>query len=121
MNSQTTRDTNDEAGQLALDVFQTVETVVIQVPIAGVRPEDLDISITDETVIIKGERKNQQAAANDDYLVQECYWGPFSRTYMLQTQIIVDKATAVLKDGILTITIPRDARAKTRVVTVQAG
>lgn len=108
-------------GQLAVDVFQTVENIVLQAPIAGVRPQDLDIAITDETVVIKGERHNQQKAAGDDYLVQECYWGPFSRTYVLPAQVLADKAVAVLKEGILTITIPKDARSRTRTLTVEAG
>lgn len=108
-------------GQLAIDVFQSLENIVLQAPIAGVRPEDLDISITDETVVVKGERHSQHDTNADDYLVQECYWGPFSRTYVLPAQVIPDKAAAVLKDGILTITIPKDARSRTRTLTVEAG
>ena len=115
------REGEHEEGQLAIDVFQTVEHIVIQAPIAGVRPEDLDISITDETVVIKGERHNQHKASDDDYYVQECYFGPFSRTYTLPALVIADKAGAVLKDGILTITIPKDARSRTKSVAVQAG
>lgn len=110
-----------EDGQLAIDAYQTVESIVVQAPIAGVSPEDLDISITDETVVIKGERHNQQKSPGDDYLVQECYWGPFSRTYVLPAQVIADKANAVLKEGILTITIPKDVRSRSRTLTVQAG
>ncbi len=112
--------TADE-GQLAIDVWQTVENIIINAPIAGVRPEDLDIAITDETVVIKGERHNLSQMNNEDYLVQECYWGPFSRSYTLPVQVIADKASAVLKEGILSITIPKDARSKTKVLTVQAG
>ncbi len=110
-----------DEGQLAIDVLQTVENIMVKAPIAGVRPEDLDIAITDETVTIKGERHNQHNADDDDYLLQECYWGPFSRTYVLPVQVIADKATAVLKEGILTITIPKDARSRTKSVVVQAG
>ncbi|MFA6082442.1 MAG: Hsp20/alpha crystallin family protein [Patescibacteria group bacterium] len=112
---------NTEDGQLAIDVYQSVENIVLKAPIAGVRPEDLDISITDETIIIKGERHNQNQADAGDYLVQECYWGPFSRTYTLPALVIADKANALLKEGILTITVPKDARSRTKVVTVQAG
>ncbi len=112
---------HEDGGQLAIDVFQTIENIVIQAPIAGVRPEDLDIAITDETVTIKGERHNQHKMADDDYLVQECYWGPFSRQFVLPASVIADKASAMLKEGILTITIPKDARSKTRNLTVQAG
>ena len=115
------KDENKQDGQLAIDVFQTMESVVIKAPIAGVKPEDLDISITDEMVIIRGDRQNQHQVSSQDSLVQECYWGPFSRSYILPSQVVADKATASLKDGILTITIPKDSRSKTRTVIVEAG
>lgn len=114
-------ETVEEDGQLAVDVFQTVEDIILQAPIAGVSPGDLDIAITDEAVIIKGARHNPHKLSDDEYLIQECYWGPFSRTYILPVQIIADKAQALLKEGILTITIPKDARSRTRNLTVQAG
>lgn len=110
-----------QEGQLAVDVFQTDEAVVIKAPIAGVAPADLDIAITDEAVTIKGERHNPHNVSDESYLLQECYWGPFSRTYTLPIQVISEKANALLKDGILTITIPKDAKSKTKVLTVQAG
>ena len=121
MESPHSEDVSTDDGQLAVDVFQTIENVVIKAPIAGVRPEDLDISITDETVTVKGERHNQHKMADEDYIVEECYWGPFSRMYVLPMSVIPDKASAVLKDGILTISIPKDARSRTKSVTVQAG
>jgi HSP20 family protein len=111
---------NDE-GQLAIDVLQTVENIIVKAPIAGVRPEDLDISITDETIAIKGERRNEHKITDDDYLIQECYWGAFSRSYTLPALVVADKAVATLKEGILTITVPKDARSRTKSITVQAG
>ena len=114
-------DTHLEEGQLAIDVWQTLENIVITAPLAGVRPEDLDISVTDETLIIKGERQNRGVPDHPDYLVQECYWGSFSRIYNLPVQVIADKAAAVLKDGILTVTIPKDARSRTKSIPVQIG
>lgn len=117
--SNSTSPDNDE-GQLAIDVLQTVENIVIKAPIAGVRPEDLDISITDETITVKGERRNEHKATDEDYLVQECYWGAFSRVYTLPILVIADKAQATLKEGILTITVPKDARSRTKTISVQA-
>lgn len=111
----------NEEGQLAIDVFQTVENVVIKAPIAGVGPADLDLSITDETITIKGERRNEHKNSDEDYLVQECYWGAFSRTYTLPVLVIADKAQATLKEGILTVTVPKDARSRTKSISVQAG
>jgi len=113
-------DHDQEEGQLAVDVFQTEDEVILKAPIAGVGPGDLDISITDEAITIRGERKNISKVHAEDYLVQECYWGTFSRTYILPIQVVAEKANALLKEGILTISIPKDERSKTKTLTVQA-
>jgi len=107
-------------GQLAIDVYQTAENIVIKAPIAGVKREDLDISITDEVVTIKGERKDEIKEAKRDYFTQECYWGAFSRVYQLPMPIDVEKASAVLRDGILTITLPKIEKLKTKTVKIEA-
>jgi HSP20 family protein len=108
-------------GQLAIDVYHTADHIVIKAPIAGVRQEDLEVSITDEQVTIKGERRDYQNEPNEGYLVQECYWGAFSRTYDLPIQVDSDQAQARLIDGILTISIPKAARIKARTISVQIG
>ncbi len=108
-------------GQLAIDVYQTPDNIVIKAPIAGVRQEDLEVSITDEQVSIKGERHDHQNETVEGYLVQECYWGSFSRTYQLPIAVDSDKAQARLVDGILTISIPKAAKARTRTISVQVG
>ena len=106
-------------GQLAIDVYQTADTVVVKAPVAGVKPEDLDVSITEEMVTIRGERHDQSTEHVEGYLVQECYWGPFSRSYALPVAVDSEKAVAKLGDaGILTITIPKAAKARTRSLTV---
>jgi HSP20 family protein len=108
-------------GQLAIDVYQTDNDVIIKAPVAGVRPEDLDVTITDETVTIRGERHDIEKDAKDGYLVQECYWGTFSRVYTLPIAVDSDKATAKITDaGILTITVPKAAKARTKSIKVQA-
>ena len=108
-------------GQLAIDVYQTPNDIIIKAPIAGVRQEDLEVTITDEQVTIKGERHDRQNDTIENYLVQECYWGTFSRTYPLTLAVDTDKAVAKLEDGILTITIPKAAKARTRTLSVQVG
>lgn len=108
-------------GQLAIDVFQTVDEVVVKTPIAGVRAENLDISVTDDVLTIKGERKRDEKVEDADYLVQECYWGSFSRSYILPVVVDAENAAASIKDGVLTVTIPKEAKAKTRVIQVQEG
>ncbi len=107
-------------GQLAVDIYQTPGDLVIKAPIAGVRQEDLDITITDEQISIHGERHDNAPDNLEGYLVQECYWGSFSRQYDLPVAVDSDKAVAKLNNGILTITIPKAAKARTRKVQIQA-
>ena len=108
-------------GQLAIDVYQTPSDIVIKAPIAGVRQEDLEVSITEDQITIKGERHDRQNEAVENYLVQECYWGAFSRTFPLPIAVDPDKAFAKLENGILTVTIPKAAKARTRTLSVEIG
>lgn len=107
-------------GQLALDVFQDSDNVVVKAPIAGVKPSDLEIAITDEVVTIKGARKEDDTIQKDSYFCQECYWGAFSRSYVLPVAVDADKAKAKLEEGILCITIPKLEKSKTRVLKVNS-
>lgn len=98
---------DDAEGQLTIDVYQTDDAIVIKSTIAGVKPEDLDVAINNDMVTIKGERKNEEAVPDGNYYYQECYWGPFSRSILLPVDIIADKSEASLKNGILTIRLPK--------------
>lgn len=106
-------------GQLAVDVYQTADHIVIQSTVAGVRPEDLDVSISNDLVTIRGVRNRDQEVAEEDYFTQECYWGGFSRSIVLPVDVLSEKADAAMKNGILTITIPKVRTAKTQVVRVK--
>lgn len=107
-------------GQLAIDVFQTADDLVVRAPIAGVSSGDLEISIADEILSLKGERKTQETINREDYFAQECYWGSFSRSYVLPIAVDSEKAQASLKNGILTIRIPKLEKTKTRTIEVKA-
>lgn len=106
-------------GQLAIDAFQTGEDVVIIAPIAGVASSDLEISITDEVVTVKGQRREVEEQPKENYFVQECYWGSFSRSYVLPVAVDSERAIAGLKDGVLTIRIPKLEKTKTRILKVK--
>jgi HSP20 family protein len=106
-------------GQLAVDVFQTKDNIVIKSTIAGCKPEDLDITIAGDMVTIKGERRHDEEVTQEDYFYQECYWGSFSRSIILPVDIDPEGVTAELKDGILTVTLPKAAKAKLKKVKVQ--
>ena len=108
-------------GQLAVDVYQTKETVVIKAPIAGVRPDYIDVAISEDVVTIRGDRKDEKAVEKEHYYVQERLWGSFSRSVILPTSTIADKAVANLKDGVLTIEIPKVAQNKVKKIHVSAS
>ncbi len=105
-------------GQLAIDAYQTNDAVVIKAPIAGVKSSDVEIAITDEVVTVKGKRKQEPSVSEADYFCQECYWGAFSRSYIIPVPVDSEKAQAGLKDGILTILIPKQEKSRTRVIKV---
>jgi len=109
---------SDYEGQLAIDVYQTPEAIVIEAPIAGVRPENLNISITDDVLSIEGERKKEINFKTEETLVQECYWGSFSRSYILPVPVDPDRARAAIKNGILRIILPKQEKSKTKIIRV---
>lgn len=94
-------------GQLAVDVYETKEKLVVKARTAGVNKSDLDVSIADNTLSIRGTL----SAGNEDdvvnYFVQECYWGEFSRSIALPIAVKEDEIEAVLKDGVLTISFTK--------------
>ena len=112
---------DEEEGQLAIDAYQDDDSIIIKAPIAGVSVEDLEISITDEVVTVKGVRKNETEIERGSYLVQECYWGSFMRSYILPVSVDAAKAEATLKHGILTIRIPKQEKTKTRILKVEVS
>ena len=105
-------------GQLAVDVYETAKDMVIKAPIAGVEGKDIDITVTDEMVIIRGERSEVKEATTDSYFTQECYWGAFSRTINLPQKGLADEAAAEFKKGILTIRVPKAETNKLRKIKV---
>jgi len=107
-------------GQLTIDVYQTPNDIVIKSTIAGVKPEDIDITITNDMVTIKGKREKDEEVAPEDYYYQECYWGPFSRSVILPVDIETDKATATMKNGILTVRLPKAEKIKTKKIPVKS-
>jgi HSP20 family protein len=110
----------EQEGQLTVDVFQDEQNVVIQSTIAGVSPDDLDVSITNDMVTIRGQRRRVYDVDAESYFYQECYWGPFSRSIILPVEIDADRAEAKIKNGILTVRIPKANVAVTRKLKVKA-
>lgn len=110
----------EQVGQLAIDVYQTENDLVIQSAIAGVKPETLDVLMEKDIIAIKGARE-KPFEETGDYFSQECYWGSFSREVILPVEVDPNKALAELKDGILTIRIPKLLREKKRKIVVRGS
>ena len=108
----------EPVGQLAVDVYQTEVELIIQSAIAGVKPEDLDISLEGDVITIAGERK-RPVDETGDYFSQECYWGKFSRQIILPVEVDPNKIEANLKDGILTIKTTKLQKEKKRRIMVR--
>jgi HSP20 family protein len=109
----------DNEGQLTIDVYQTDNDIVIKSTIAGVKPEDLDVSINNDMLTIRGERKNEEQVSDDSYYYQECYWGTFSRSVILPIDVLADKIEASMKNGILTVRMPKADINKTKKIQVR--
>lgn len=97
----------DKDAELTIDVYQTPEMIVVKAMIAGVHPEDLDVSITRDQVTIRGTREEEKVAREEDYFARELFWGSFSRTIQLPEEIDVDEAEAIEKHGLLILKLPK--------------
>lgn len=122
--SRETREENplsgdDHEGQLTIDVYQTDNDVVVKSTIAGVKPEDLDVSINNDMLTIRGERKSEEEVREENYYYQECYWGSFSRSVILPVDVIADKIEASMKNGILTVRMPKAASNRAKKIQVR--
>ncbi len=96
-----------EEGQLSVDVYQDKDNVIIKSTIAGVEPENIDISFENDMITIRGKRSKDKTISDGDYFYQECYWGGFSRSIILPVEIQSDKIGANIRNGVLTIKLPK--------------
>jgi len=95
------------AGQLAVDVYETKEKLIVKGRVAGVNKNDLDVSIADNTLTIKGTLSAGSEENVENYFLQECYWGEFSRSIVLPVPVKEEEIEAVLKDGVLTVSFAK--------------
>jgi HSP20 family protein len=106
-------------GQLAVDVYQTDDEIVVKSTIAGVQPEDLEIFLNDDLLTIRGKREQSKEEKSSNYFYKECYWGGFSRSIILPTEVNPKSIDADLSNGILTIRMPKIEREKTVTIKVK--
>ena len=111
----------EDEGELTVDVYQTPDMIIVKGMIAGVRPEDLDITISRDMVTLRGHREEERVAREEDYFTRELYWGSFSRTIQLPEEIDVEESEAIEKHGLLILKLPKldkKRQSKLKVKTV---
>ena len=106
-------------GQLALDIYETKEKLVVKCRVAGVNKEDLDVSIADNTLNLRGTLSGGAEETVDNYFIQECYWGEFARSIALPVTVKEDEVEAVLKDGVLTVTFTKVKQDTVKKIAIQ--
>lgn len=106
-------------GQLALDIYQTPRNIVIVAPIAGVKLDDITVTVTEDVLTIKGKRRLEFDIPEEDYFTQECFWGNFSRSIVLPAAVDSAKINASFRDCVLKISIPKTEASKTKVVRIK--
>lgn len=106
-------------GELAIDLYETDTDFVVKSTIAGIKPEDLDITVENDIITIRGERKKQIIEEAKKHYYEECYWGAFSRQIILPEEVDGSKAEASIKDGVLTLKIPKVAKILKRKISIK--
>ena len=107
-------------GELSLDVFQTPEDIIVRTMIPGVRKDDMDISISRDSITIKGSRKEERIIPDQDYVVRELYWGSFGRQVALPVEVDIDEAEAIERHGMLIIKLPKIDKARKAALKVKS-
>lgn len=108
-------------GQLPVDMYQTPDEIIIRTFIAGVRPDETNVSISRDMVTIEGSREEREQIIGSDYFSRELFWGSFSRTILLPEEVDVDASVATAKDGLLTLVLPKLDKARQTKLRVKAG
>jgi len=106
-------------GQLTVDIFDNGDYIVIQSAVAGVDPENLDVAFHDGMITIRGRRERMSEAKEENYYYKELYWGTFSRSVVLPGEVDIEKAEATLKNGILTVRLPKKDKIRQQKIKVK--
>ena len=109
-----------EAATLAVDMYETDDAVVVKSAVPGIKAEELDISITGDTLTIRGEMKAEEEVKEEHYIRRERRYGSFSRSVNIPVPVVADKAEAEFEDGILTLKLPKAEEVKPKAIKVKA-
>jgi len=119
-NSNNWIEEENEEAELSVDVYQTPTDIIIQTMVAGVKPEDLELSIARDIITIRGQREESRTIDEDNYFTKELYWGKFSRTISLPAEVEPEEVEATERHGLLTIKIQKVDKDKKNNVRVKS-
>ena len=108
-----------EALSVAMDVIETKDNIIVKASVPGIKPEDIDVSVTGDVLTIKGETASEEKIEQGSYLRQERRFGKFERSLTLPTLVTADKADAKFEHGVLTLTLPKAEQAKPKSIKVK--
>ena len=108
------------SGMPAIDMYQTDDDVVVKAVVPGMKPEEVQISVTGDVLTIKGETKSENDTKEKAYHIREQRWGSFERSVSLPTAVKSDKAEAAFENGVLTITLPKAEDVKPKMISIKA-
>lgn len=116
-----TQPSDDQEGQLSVDMYQTDSELIIVAPVAGTPPDQVHVSITDDVITIKGRRELplKETFHESNIYLQECFWGNFSRSIILPAAVDLNRVEARFKNNVLTIRIPKTERVRSRVIRIE--
>ena len=110
---------SEKGAELSIDLYETDDDIVLQSTIAGIKAKDLDISIENNMLIIKGNRKKPESDSFKKYLYQECYWGPFLKKIILPEKIDSNKIKAIVEEGILTVRVAKIEKKNKKKIEIE--
>jgi len=119
INKENSWPSSEEEGELAVDLYEIKDDLVLQAAIGGVVIGDLDISITNDMITIRGKREREEENKIEKFYYNECFWGPFSRSLILPQEINADKAKATVKNGLLSIYLPKLVKTKKKTLKIE--
>ncbi len=109
-----------EVGQLSVDIYYNDKEIVVIAPVAGVEKDAVHLSVTEDVLVIKGERKIPEEVPEDNYYTKECFWGPFSRSIVLPLEADINEISAQFENNVLTIRIPKSEKEHTKIIKIAA-
>lgn len=109
-----------EVGQLSVDIYYTDKEIVILAPIAGVDKDNIHLSVTDDVLVIRGERTQIENVPEENYYTKECFWGNFSRSIVLPEEAETKNISAGFENNVLEVRIPKGEKEHTKIIKIKA-